>query len=114
MAALIEAGEWSTYGDISEAIRGDKRAAQAVGRAVLKFGVSPYPRLLNPEGRLPKKYRPKPTTDAGSDQPIDPDDLRTRFEAEGVRFVNEKIDLPGGYVDARELKRRDERKGHGG
>src|SRR4051812_42500962 len=33
MAGHVRAGEWTTYGDISIAVRGDTKAARAVGRA---------------------------------------------------------------------------------
>ncbi|MGH2702574.1 MAG: MGMT family protein, partial [Actinomycetota bacterium] len=53
VAAHIQPGEWTTYGDISAAVRGDKRAARAVGRAAATEEEFPNPhRVLRSPGRI--------------------------------------------------------------
>src|SRR3954452_23774936 len=43
MAGHVRAGEWTTYGDISIAVRGDTKAARAVGRAAATIAHFPHP-----------------------------------------------------------------------
>ena len=41
IAGLVPKGKWTTYGDISIAVRGDTHAARAVGRAAAKLPIFP-------------------------------------------------------------------------
>ena len=45
IAALLQHGEWTTYGDISKVLRGDTKAARAVGQWARK--ADRYPILLD-------------------------------------------------------------------
>jgi 6-O-methylguanine DNA methyltransferase, DNA binding domain len=54
MASHVRWGEWTTYGDISIAVRGDTKAARAVGRAAATLEHFPNPhRVLWNGGRIP-------------------------------------------------------------
>lgn len=53
LASRVKEGEWTTYGDISIAVRGDTRAARGVGRAAAKIADFPHPeRVLMDGGRI--------------------------------------------------------------
>src|SRR4051794_2651189 len=81
MAGHVRAGEWTTYGDISIAVRGDTKAARAVGRAAATLDHFPNPhRVLWNGGRIPPTWR---TT--GSAEPT-PEVCRERLVEEGVGF----------------------------
>jgi alkylated DNA nucleotide flippase Atl1 len=43
MASRVRQGEWTTYGDISIAVRGDTKAARGVGRAAAALRSSRTP-----------------------------------------------------------------------
>lgn len=81
VAALIRPGEWTTYGDISIAVRGDTRAARAVGRAAATLAHFPNPhRVLKEGGVIPPAWHP-------TDDPTpNPEECRRRLQDEGVRF----------------------------
>lgn len=82
IARHVQPGEWTTYGDISIAVRGDKKAARAVGRAAAKLGNFPNPhRVLREGGLIPEGWR---TQDGQG-----PDECRRRLEGEGVSFTKE-------------------------
>jgi hypothetical protein len=58
IAAHVLRGEWTTYGDISIAHRGDARAARAVGRAAATLRSFPHPhRVLGSIGFIPDGWR---------------------------------------------------------
>jgi alkylated DNA nucleotide flippase Atl1 len=82
LAELVQEGEWTTYGDISIAQRGDTRAARAVGRAAATLANFPNPhRILLDGGRIPPTWH--------DDQGGGPEECRRRLEKEGVRFTDE-------------------------
>jgi alkylated DNA nucleotide flippase Atl1 len=81
VAAYVRPGEWTTYGDISVAVRGDKHGARAVGRAAAMLDHFPTPhRVLESGGQIPDGWK---TTD--STEP-NPEVCRQRLDAEGVTF----------------------------
>jgi alkylated DNA nucleotide flippase Atl1 len=78
---MVRKGEWTTYGDVSLAVRGDTRAARAVGRAAAKLPHFPNPhRILWNGGRVPPTWR-----SAASAFP-DPEECRRRLAEDGVTF----------------------------
>jgi alkylated DNA nucleotide flippase Atl1 len=82
IAAHVHRGEWTTYGDISIAHRGDARAARAVGRAAATLPSFPHPhRVLGRNGVIPIGWR--------DDQGNGPEECRRRLESEGVRFSDD-------------------------
>jgi alkylated DNA nucleotide flippase Atl1 len=111
VASLVQRGEWSTYGDVSQVVHGHERAARAVGNAVRTYGVKPHSRLLRAGGQLPP-WRRLPTNLGGLDQPAEPDEFRRLLESEGVQFTNGKAE-PAGYVSAGVLRERLEGKRSG-
>jgi alkylated DNA nucleotide flippase Atl1 len=81
IAEQVRSGEWTTYGDISIAVRGDTMGARAVGRAAAMLEHFPHPhRVLQSGGRIPDGWK---TSDA--DAP-NPEECRRRLEHEGIRF----------------------------
>lgn len=81
IAELIGEGEWTTYGDISIAVRGDTQGARAVGRAAATLPHFPHPhRVLQSGGRVPDGWK---TSEA---EAPNPEVCRERLEAEGVSF----------------------------
>lgn len=81
IAEQVRAGEWTTYGDVSIAVRGDTTGARAVGRAAAMLEHFPNAhRVLQQGGQVPEGWR-----STGSEQP-NPDECRLLLEAEGVRF----------------------------
>lgn len=99
-AASVGAGEWTSYGDLSAAVLGHKRAARFVG--TLAATIERFPnayRVLTSEGRI---SRPD-----GDTEPA-----RRRLEAEGVSFVRGRAD-PARRVHWDELQRRDGRVARG-
>lgn len=81
IAEQVRSGEWTTYGDVSVAVRGDTKGARAVGRAAAKLVHFPNPhRVLQSGGRIPEGWRP-----TNRPEP-DPTECRRRLEAEGVEF----------------------------
>jgi alkylated DNA nucleotide flippase Atl1 len=84
-AQQIGPGEWVTYGDISVALRGDDRAARAVGRAAATIPTFPNPhRVLMAGGVVPPDWH--------DSNGRGPDECRRRLEAEGVKFTDGKAD----------------------
>ncbi len=101
MASLVQAGEWTTYGDISIAVRGDTQGARAVGRAAATLPDFPHPhRVLQASGLVPDGWR---TT--GSDLP-NPEVCRQRLGAEGVTFESNGRASRTRYVGWETLKER--------
>jgi alkylated DNA nucleotide flippase Atl1 len=79
LASRIQPGEWSTYGDISIAVRGDVKAARAVGRAAATQRDFPAPWRVVKEGGFIHQH----WLDA---EGRGPEEARRRLEAEGVKF----------------------------
>lgn len=87
MAARVRSGEWTAYGDISIAVRGDTMGARAVGRAAATSPIFPNPhRVLLEGGRIPDGWR--------SDNGDGPEECRRRLKEEGVTFT------PDGRADS--------------
>ncbi len=85
IASLLQAGEWTTYGDISWVAYGHSKAAHAVGRVAGQVAAFPNGhRVLREGGRISPGWRSWP---GGVDE------CRRRLEAEGVRFSNGGADL---------------------
>jgi alkylated DNA nucleotide flippase Atl1 len=81
IAEQVRPGEWTTYGDVSVAVRGDTNGARAVGRAAAMLEHFPNPhRVLQSGGRIPDGWRPTHAPEP------DPAECRRRLEAEGVEF----------------------------
>jgi alkylated DNA nucleotide flippase Atl1 len=81
VAAYVLPGEWTTYGDISVAVRGDTQGARAVGRAAATLEHFPNPhRVLQSGGIIPEGWK---TTDSDI---ANPEVCRERLEAEGISF----------------------------
>jgi alkylated DNA nucleotide flippase Atl1 len=93
VARLVREGEWTSYGDISAAVLGHKRAARVVGALAATDDRFPNAhRVLTSEGRVSRPGRdPKPATQA--------------LENEGVTFVHDRAD-PTRRVHWDELQRR--------
>lgn len=96
VARLVRRGEWTTYGDISAAVRGDARWARAVGRAAATFDGFPNAhRVLRASG----------TIASGSGAARDLARIRGKLVAEGIRFTGERAD-PAQRVHWDELRAR--------
>jgi alkylated DNA nucleotide flippase Atl1 len=81
IAGQVRPGEWTTYGDVSVAVRGDTRGARAVGRAAAMLEHFPTPhRVLQSGGRIPEGWK------SHSSLEPNPEECRRRLEAEGVAF----------------------------
>jgi len=81
-AKYVRKGEWTTYGDISIAHRGDTKAARAVGRAAATLAQFPVPhRVLEKGGVIPEGWH--------ADDGEGPKECRRRLEEDGVRFTLE-------------------------
>jgi alkylated DNA nucleotide flippase Atl1 len=93
VARLVQKGEWTTYGDISGAVLGHKRAARIVGALAATDDLFPNAhRVLTSEGRVSRPGRdPKPAARA--------------LESEGVAFVRGRAD-PTRRIHWDELQRR--------
>nr|MBA2600023.1 MGMT family protein [Actinomycetota bacterium] len=95
VAAQVGPGEWTTYGDISTAARGDTRWARAVGNEAATSTDFPNPhRVLGHGGFI---TRPTGTADAQR--------ARGLLEAEGIRFFSGRAD-PARRIHWDELARR--------
>jgi len=82
VAGQVRKGEWTTYGDISIAHRGDTLAARAVGRAAATLAMFPNPhRVLKEGGLVPEGWH--------DHEGRGPDECRRRLEAEGVSFTDD-------------------------
>jgi alkylated DNA nucleotide flippase Atl1 len=107
MAGHVRAGEWTTYGDISIAVRGDTKAARAVGQAAAMLHEFPSPhRVLWSGGRIPPTWRTP-----GTAEPT-PQVCRHRLVVEGVPFDTVKGTAGRDhYVSWDVLVERDEQEG---
>lgn len=106
MAGFVRAGEWTTYGDISVAVRGDTSAARAVGRAAATLPHFPTPhRVLWNGGRVP------PTWKSHASATPDPEECARRLKAEKVTFDDKGHAGRAHYVSWDVLVERSEREG---
>jgi alkylated DNA nucleotide flippase Atl1 len=97
-AQLVRAGEWTTYGDVSIAVRGDDHAARAVGRAAATLPDFPHPeRILQAGGVVPEGWR--------DSQGRGPEECRRRLEEQGIVFKGGRAD-PAQRLSWEELRRR--------
>lgn len=106
MAGFIRSGEWTTYGDISIAVRGDMSSARAVGRAAATQRHFPAPhRVLSSRGRVPAAWKSHESTTP------DPEECARRLESEGVAFDEKGRASRSHYVSWDTLLERSEREG---
>lgn len=97
-AQQIRKGEWTTYGDISIAVRGDDKGARAVGRAAAMLPSFPAPhRVLKAGGVVPPDWH---SSGGGG-----PDECVRRLAADGVLLVDGRAD-PARRVNWEELRGR--------
>ena len=99
IASLVNAGEWTTYGDVSIAVRGDNKAARAVGRAAAVVSGFPHPHRVLMEGGFISEHW---LDSAGRG----PEECRRRLDEEGVRFDEVGRADPSQRVAWDELRRR--------
>jgi alkylated DNA nucleotide flippase Atl1 len=98
-ASLVARGEWTTYGDISAAAAGSKRAARAVAGAASKNESFPNAhRVLRHDGTVARTAGP------GHDERVNR--ARRALEAEGVSFDPSGRADPAARVYWDELARR--------
>src|SRR5262245_33765595 len=106
MAGFTRPGEWTTYGDISIAVRGDVSAARAVGRAAAKLPYFPAPhRVLKSGGIVP------PTWKSDDSSSPDPGECVRRLKAEGVAFYDNGQAERTSYISWDVLVERNEQEG---
>ena len=106
MAGLVRAGEWTTYGDISIAVRGNTSAARAVGRAAATLPHFPTPhRVLWSGGRVP------PTWKSHASAAPDSEECVRRLTAEKVTFDEKGHASRAHYVSWDVLVERSESEG---
>lgn len=97
-AQFVRAGEWTTYGDVSIAVRGDDRAARAVGRAAATLPDFPNPeRILQAGGVIPDGWR--------DSMGRGPEECRRRLAEQGIAFKGIHAD-PAKRLPWEELRRR--------
>lgn len=100
IAAYVERGEWTTYGDISIAVMGDHRGARGVGRAAAAIPSFPNPhRVLMQGGVISPDWK--------SDEGLGPEECRRRLEEDGVQFDEHDAADPKSRVNWDELMQRD-------
>jgi alkylated DNA nucleotide flippase Atl1 len=100
MASRVRRGEWTTYGDISIAVRGDTKAARSVGRAAAAVPTFPHPeRVLMDGGVINPNWH--------DSEGRGPDYCKQLLEEQGVTFADDRAD-PSQRVTWDELRRRDE------
>jgi alkylated DNA nucleotide flippase Atl1 len=98
VAALVRAGEWTSYGDISAAVHGSSRAARAVGGAAATSESFPNAhRVLRSDGSIARRASPRSH---------DPSEIRARLESEGISFDGRDRADPRRRVHWDELQRR--------
>jgi alkylated DNA nucleotide flippase Atl1 len=100
VASRVRPAEWTTYGDISIAVRGDTKAARGVGQAAAALPAFPHPeRVLMEGGRINPKWR--------DSEGRGPEHCRHLLEQQGVRFKGDTADQSQ-RVSWDELRHRDE------
>lgn len=98
-AALVRAGEWTTYGDISSAVAGTPRAARRVGRAAAILESFPNAhRVLRGDRTIARGSRESSSNEIET--------TRERLRAEGVSFDSRGRADPARRVHWDELRRR--------
>jgi alkylated DNA nucleotide flippase Atl1 len=106
MAGFLRPGEWTTYGDISIAVRGDTSAARAVGRAAATLPHFPTPhRVLWSGGRVP------PTWKSSASATPDPEECLRRLREENVAFDDKGHASRKNYVSWDVLVQRSDNEG---
>ena len=106
MAGFVHRGEWTTYGDISVAVRGDTSAARAVGRAAATLPHFPAPhRVLWSGGRVP------PTWKSSASATPDPEECIRRLRDENVPFDEKGHASRANYVSWDVLVQRSDNEG---
>ena len=106
MAGFVRAGEWTTYGDISIAVRGDMSAARAVGRAAATLRHFPTPhRVLWNGGGVPPTWKSHASPDP------DPEECVRRLQEEDVTFDEKGHASRAHYVSWDTLVERSESEG---
>ncbi len=101
VASRLRKGEWTTYGDISIAVRGDTKAARGVGRAAATLKDFPNAEKILMEGGL---INPNWHDDQGRG----PDHCRQLLEAQGIKFDSNGSADEAQRIIWDELRRRDE------
>jgi alkylated DNA nucleotide flippase Atl1 len=101
MASRLRDGEWTTYGDISIAVRGDTKAARGVGRAAAT--ITDFP---NAEKILMERGEINPNWHDGEGR--GPERCRQLLEDQEVRFAADGRADESQRVAWDELRRRDE------
>lgn len=101
IASRVKRGEWTTYGDISIAVRGDTKAARGVGRAAAKIADFPHPeRILMEGGRINPNWI--------DHEGRGPDHCMKLLIDQGVDFADDGRANPHQRVTWDELRKRDE------
>jgi alkylated DNA nucleotide flippase Atl1 len=101
LASRVKEGEWTTYGEISIAVRGDTNASKGVGRAAAKHADFPHPeRVLMVGGQINPNW-----VDA---QGRGPEHCKQLLLQQGVRFDENGCADVSQRVSWDELRRRDE------
>jgi alkylated DNA nucleotide flippase Atl1 len=100
MVSRVREGEWTTYGDISIAVRGDTKAARGVGRAAAALKQFLHPERVLMEGGI---VNPNWHDSEG----CGPDYCQQLLKEQGVRFIDGHAD-PSQRVTWDEFRRRDE------
>ncbi len=99
IAAHVQRGEWTTYGDISIAVMGSPKGARGVGRAAATLPDFPNPhRVLMEGGTVNPNWR--------SDDGLGPEECERRLREDGVRLDADGKADPAHRVAWEELMRR--------
>jgi alkylated DNA nucleotide flippase Atl1 len=101
IASRVKHGEWTTYGDISIAVRGDTKAARGVASTAAKNLKFPHPERVLKEGGF---ISPNWVDSAGRG----PDYCKQLLMDDDIDFDEEGRADPAKRVSWDELKRRDE------
>jgi alkylated DNA nucleotide flippase Atl1 len=101
IASRLRAGEWTTYGDISIAVRDDTKAARGVGRAAAKLPDFPHPERVLMDGGV---INPNWVDAKGRGSEY----CQQLLSDQGVKFDDSGRADPSQRVAWDELRRRDE------
>lgn len=100
LASRVRDGEWTTYGDISIAVRGDTKAARGVGRAAAAIREFPHPeRVLMDGGLINEKWH--------DSEGRGPDYCQKLLEEQGIWLVDKRRADPSKRVTWDVLCQRD-------